>query len=396
MKILWVKSDFLHPTNQGGQIRTLGMLRRLHHRHEVHYVCFALPDLAEGLARCGEYCTRAYPVPHVVPETKSLAFAGQLVAGLFSGLPVAVTRRRSKAMRDKIHELSQAEKFDAIVCDFLSPAPNIPDLAGCVLFQHNVEAMIWKRHVEHASSAPRRLYFDLQAKRMLAYEGQVCRTVQRVIAVSEHDANTMRSLYGVRRVDAVPTGVDLDYFAPPPQSERLADLVFVGSMDWMANIDGIRWFADRALPLIRRRKPDCVLALAGRNPGAEIQALAKSDPLIRVTGTVPDIRPWLWGSAVSIVPLRIGGGTRLKIYEAMAARIPVVSTTVGAEGLDIESGRNIHIADDPRDFADRCIALLEDESQRSAMAATAWDMVATRYSWEGVTQKFEELLLDRK
>jgi len=396
MKLLWVKSDFLHPTNRGGQIRTLEMLKRLHRRHEVHYVCFAMPDLAEGLARCGEYCTRAYPVPHVLAEKTSLAFVGQLLGGLLSSLPVSVSRYRSAAMRDKIFDLVKAEKFDAIVCDFLFPAPNIPDLASCVLFQHNVEAMIWKRHVEHASSGPRRLYFGLQANRMLAYEGQVCRAAQRVIAVSEQDANTMRSLYRVTRVDAVPTGVELDYFAPPPESEPLADLVFVGSMDWMPNIDGIRWFADQALPRIRKRKPDCSVAIAGRKPSAEIQALAKSDPLIRVTGTVPDIRPWLWGSAVSIVPLRIGGGTRLKIYEAMAAKIPVVSTTVGAEGLDIESGRNIHIADDPKDFADRCIALLEDEGQRSAMAAAAWDMVATRYSWEVVTQKFEELLLDRK
>jgi polysaccharide biosynthesis protein PslH len=396
MKILWVKSDFLHPTDRGGQIRTLETLKRLHGRHEVHYVCFALPDLAEGLARCGEYCSHAYPIPHVVPEKTSLAFAGQLASGLFSSLPVAVARYRSKLMRDKVGELSRAWKFDAVVCDFPFPAPNIPDLGAAVLFQHNVESMIWKRRAEHASSAPSRMYFELQTKRMLAYESQVCRRVKRVIAVSGQDAETIRSLYGATRVDAVPTGVDLEYFAPPPESEPLADLVFVGSMDWMANVDGVLWFADRVLPLIRERKPDCVVAIAGRKPSAEIQALAARDPLIRVTGTVPDIRPWLWGSSVSIVPLRIGGGTRLKIYEAMAARIPVVSTTIGAEGLDIENGRNIHIADDPKDFAARCLDLFDDVAQRRAMADAAWDMVASRYSWEVVSQRFEELLFDRK
>jgi glycosyltransferase involved in cell wall biosynthesis len=392
MKLLWVKADFLHPTTKGGQIRTLETLKRLHRRHEVHYIALDHAGQPEGLARSVEYSSRAYPIPHFVPEKTSIAFAGQLAEGLFSKLPVAVSRYRSPAMRRKIEELTRSEKFDAVVCDFLFPAQNIPDLASCVLFQHNVEATIWKRHVEHASNLPKRLYFELQAKRMVAHEGEVCRDVKNVIAVSEQDAEAMRADYGVRRVDAVPTGVDLEFFARPAKPADEADLVFLGSMDWMPNIDGMEWFAAEVLPLIRKRRPDTTLAIVGRKPAAAIEELARRDPRIRVTGTVPDVRPYLWGSAVSIVPLRIGGGTRLKIYEAMAARIPVVSTSIGAEGLDVANGENIFIADQPENFAERCLALLDDRSLGCRMASSAWNMIAERYSWEVVSQKFEELL----
>jgi glycosyltransferase involved in cell wall biosynthesis len=397
MKLMWVKTDFLHPTTRGGQIRTLEMLRRLHRNHEVHYVAFDDPAQPEGLARSSEYCAKAYPVAHRVPVKTSPAFALQLIEGLFSPLPVAVSRYRSLAMRRQVEALTEQHKFDSVVCDFLFPAPNIPRLDSCTLFQHNVESMIWKRYLEHAGGL-KRLYFRLQADRMLAYEGEVCREVRKVIAVSEGDAETMRRIYGVKRAYPIPTGVDLDYFARPeltgPASPMLADLVFLGSMDWMPNIDGAAWFVREVLPLIRSRRPECSLAIVGRRPSAEVSRLAESDARITVTGTVPDVRPWLFGTLASIVPLRVGGGTRLKIYEAMAARVPVVSTAIGAEGLDVADKENIHLADSPREFAARCLELLESEPERERLAGNAWNLVASNYSWDAVTRGMERLLFE--
>ncbi len=227
---------------------------------------------------------------------------------------------------------------------------------------------------------------------MLDYEGHVCRAVKSIIAVSDVDAARMRGEYGAERVAAVPTGVDLDYFAPPGPSVAASDLIFVGSMDWMPNIDGAQWFLREVLPLIRKRRPDCTVALAGRKPAPLLEELAKNDARVVVTGTVPDIRPHLWGSTVSIVPLRIGGGTRLKIFEAMAARVPVVSTTIGAEGLPLEDGAQIHIADDPPSFAAHCVELLENAAARRRMTDAAWETVSSQFSWEAVSQRFERLL----
>jgi glycosyltransferase involved in cell wall biosynthesis len=194
-------------------------------------------------------------------------------------------------------------------------------------------------------------------------------------------------------VDAIPTGVDLEYFAPTQATPRSSDLVFLGSMDWMPNIDGAEWFVREVLPLIRKRKPDCSVALAGRKPTRAVLDLANGDSGVQVTGTVPDVRPYLWGATVSIVPLRIGGGTRLKIYESMAAGVPVVSTTIGAEGLPVEPGTQILIADDPASFAECCVRLMEDPAGRARMAEAARQMVSSRFSWEAVACEFERLLV---
>jgi polysaccharide biosynthesis protein PslH len=236
------------------------------------------------------------------------------------------------------------------------------------------------------------MFLHKQHEKLRRYERQVCRAVKRIIAVSEEDAETMRAEYGAADVRPVPTGVDIDYFLPPEQVERSQSLVFVGSMDWSPNVDGIEWFVGDILPRIRQRLPDCFFTIAGRLPGASIRKMAGVYPHIRVTGTVEDVRPYLWESAVSVVPLRIGGGTRLKIFEAMAARIPVVSTTIGAEGLAVSNGHNIRIADTPEDFADRCMELLADPAARCRLASSAWEMVAACYSWEVVSRKFEECL----
>ena len=392
MKILWVSPGFLHPTNRGGQIRTLEMLKRLHARHEVHYIGYDNPAQPEGLQRAHEYCTRAYPVPLQVPPRRSLKFGMQLVENLFSSMPLSLSRYCSTAMREKITQLRATEHFDSVVCDFLTAAPVIADMSKVVLFQHNVETMIWRRHVEQARDPLRKAYFRGQAERMEDWECRMCRAAARVIAVSPQDAETLREMFRVEAA-SVPTGVDLDYFRRPPDAARMTDLVFVGSMDWLPNSDGVNYFVREILPLIWERKPDCTLAIVGRSPSPSVHALAKQDSRIQVTGTVPDVRPWLWGASLSIVPLRIGGGTRLKIYEAMAAGTATVSTSIGAEGLDVSHPANIRLADTPNEFARQCLSLLDDTSQRQSVADEALRLVTSRFSWDVVTSKFEKLLV---
>ena len=394
MKILWANPHFLHPTNKGGQIRTLEMLRHLHRWHEVHYVALENASEPEGVERSPEYCTKAYPIRHDVPPRGSPAFVAQAVGNLLSPLPLAVARYQSKRMKQTIAGLLQSGGFDRLVCDFLFPAPNIPSLKQALLFQHNVETTIWERHLEMAPSPLHRAFFRMQRNRMADYEGRVCRESAHVVAVSAKDADRFRTMFGVSRISEVPTGVDVTPFAPPAPGEagRIADLVFVGSMDWLPNIDGCTYFVNEILPIIRKSKPECTLAIVGRSPGAGILEMAQRDAKIQVSGTVPDIRPYFWGSSVSIVPLRIGGGTRLKIYEAMAAKIPVFSTTLCAEGLPVLSGKNLFLADTPEEFARRSIELLDSASLRKDMAAAAWSMVSSEYSWEHAARVFEQIL----
>ena len=392
MRILWVKSDFLHPTTRGGQIRTLEIVKRLHARHEVHYIAYDNPAQPEGLQRAGEYCSHAYPVTLDVPPRRSLKFVAQLAGNLTSSMPLSLSRYCSEVMRDQIANVLGASQFDSVVCDFLAPAPNFADMSGVLLFQHNVESMIWRRHVEQAPDPVRKAYFKMQSDRMFDWERRMCRAAGRVIAVSPQDATVMRELFGIEAV-SVATGVDLDYFRRPPDAAHKADLVFVGSMDWLPNSDGVNYFVREILPLIWQRKPDCTLAIVGRAPSPAMMALAQQDSRIHVTGTVPDVRPWLWGASTSIVPLRIGGGTRLKIYEAMAAGTATVSTSIGAEGLDVAHPANIRLADAPEAFAEQCVTLLQDAEQRESVADAALELVTSRFSWDVVAAEFEKLLL---
>lgn len=393
MKILWVKCDFLHPTTRGGQIRTLEILKRLHARHEVTYVAYDFPDNPEGIERAPEYCSHVHPVARNVPPRRSLRFVGQLAANLVSSMPLSLSRYYSRAMQKEIGYLLRANQYDAVVCDFLSPAPNFPDLSHAVLFQHNVETMIWRRHAETAPDPLRKRYFKSQADRMFQWEHKMCRAAAEIIAVSPQDAEQMRTMFGVSRVTPIPTGVDIDYFRRPATVEPKADLVFLGSMDWLPNIDGIEYFVREILPLVRKRVPECGLAIVGRTPSPAIRALSERDPRIQVTGTVPDVRPWLWGSKVSIVPLRIGGGTRLKIYESMAAGTPTVSTSIGAEGLDVSHPANIRLADTPAEFADQCVELLANAAERERLSAEALKLVTDHFSQDVVADAFERILL---
>ena len=393
MKILWVSSGFLHPTTRGGQIRTLEMLRRLRNRHEIHYV--ALHDgRPEALERSSEYCSKAWPVPYVLATRNSIRFWIQTARALFSDLPVVVARKHSRAASSMIEKLLREERFDVVVSDFLSPTINLPPSQAFALFEHNVETVLWRRYSESARNPVRRAFFHGQARRMLEFERAACRRAVQVIAVSEVDAAQLRELCGISHVLAIPTGVDADLFARPatPRTGETFDLLFAGSMDWLPNIDGVLWFAHEVLPLIRHRLPRCSLTIAGRRPPASVRALA-ADSAIRVTGTVDDMRPYFWSAKVAIVPIRIGSGTRLKIYEAMAAGTAVVSTTIGAEGLEVSSPDNIRFGDTPESFASACLELLGDRAMRARQANAALRLVRERFSWEAVAASFEKILL---
>jgi len=395
MRILWLKTELLHPVDKGGRIRTYAMLRELRKRHHVAYLTLDDGSADENAAaRAAEYCDELVTVPFRAVPKFSAGFYAALVRNLASPLPYFLAKYRSAAMRRAIAQRLREQPPDVVVCDFLNPAVNLPPRLECasVLFQHNVEAMIWRRHFEVERNPLERMYLHDQWRKARRAEARICRRFDAVVAVSPEDTETLRTEYALGNVEDVPTGVDADYFRPSPSAAPQDDtLVFTGSMDWLPNLDAMRFFLRDVLPLLHRKAPNIRFDIVGRNPGAELIELAGRLPGVHVAGRVPDVRPFIERAAVFVVPIRVGSGTRLKVFEAMAMERPIVSTTVGCEGLPVRHGEHLLIADDAADFADAVHRLLSEPVLASRLAANAAALVRSRFDWSSVAARFEAI-----
>jgi sugar transferase (PEP-CTERM/EpsH1 system associated) len=400
MRILWLKTEVLHPVDKGGKIRTYNMLKELKREHHVTYL--TLDDgsaSADDKKNAVEYCHELVCIPHARREKFTPGFYFELLVNLVSQHPYAIKKYESRAMRCEIVEREQQGAFDLLVCDFLAPAANVPAVltTPAILFQHNVEAMIWKRHYEVQTNPAKKAYLYGQWQKMRRFERDMCRRFDSVIAVSADDREQMKREYGAEAVFDVPTGVDTEFFRPN-RAINVAphSLVFTGSMDWLPNDDAIRYFMREIMPLIKKSVPDVTLTVVGRNPAPALVDLSKEDSSLVITGRVDDVRPYMDKAAAYIVPLRIGGGTRLKIFEAMAMEKAVVSTTVGAEGLPLTNGVELLLADEPATFAEAVVRVLTDDDYASELGQRAAAVVRENFGWRPVTDRFISLCAKTK
>ena len=323
----------------------------------------------------------------------SWKFYCELFVNLFSRYPFTVNKDYCPKLKRLFEKVLADGEFDLIICDFLQSSRNVLGVKNIpkLLFQHNVESMIAKRHFKEEENIVAKCYWYIQWKKMEWYEKKMCQWFDHVIAVSENDKDMFEKYFSARAVSVIPTGVDVECFCPQDINVESNTLVFVGGMDWLPNEDGIIYFTKEILPLIQKEIPAVQLYVVGRNPTEKIERLGKVNKAIIVTGSVEDVRPYIAKAQVSIVPLRIGGGTRLKIYQFMAMAKPVVSTTIGAEGLTVTHGEDILLADTPDRFAREVINLLNNSKLREDIGKAGEEMVNKYYSWDKITKCFEEI-----
>lgn len=399
MKILLALPRPLFPTDTGGKIRTLKIFERLAGVHEIHAVSLADSGReAAAIAQMRQLFTSYTPVEWKERPKFSPGFYADFTRSRFSRFPYFLEKYRHPAYRAAVDELLTGQGFDLVLCDFLHPAAALLDSPARprVIFEHNVEYVIRKRHWERESNPLRKWVLRREWEKARAIESEVCRAFDHVVVVSPEDREMIAREFGVATVSDIPTGVDLDYFRPQQSTEasarRPGNLVFVGSMDWYPNEEGILWFAEQVYPRIRQEAPEANLTIVGRNPSQRLQHLAEQDASIEITGSVPDVRPYLERALAVVVPLRIGGGTRIKIFEAMAMGRAVVSTHLGAEGLPVTSGSDILLADEPGPLADATLSLLDQPALRERIGSAARAKVARDHSWERVAVRMTEIL----
>ncbi len=397
LKLLFLTPQLPYPPEQGAAIRNYNLILEAAKRHEVDLLSFAPvgADTRPMEAVCR--AVRAVPAP-------SRSRRERLMALLTSSLPDMAWRLRSEAFARALEEMLAEGAYDLVQVEGIEMAPyGLMALAHrkgsrpkMIYDAHNAEYLLQRRAFEtdlrHPKRWPSALYSLIQWRRLARFERCVCRLADAVVAVSEADAAALRAW--CREVPlVVPNGVDVARYHPGLGDTLPLEhpaIVFTGKMDFRPNVDAILWFYDSVWPLVRREAPGAVFYVVGSSPHRALDRL-RADPSVRVTGYVADILPYFGGADVYVVPMRIGGGTRLKVLEAMAAGLPLVSTRLGAEGIRLLEGEHALLADDPKAFAEAILCLLRDRARAAALGRAARAFVMAHYAWEHLTPAFEAL-----
>jgi glycosyltransferase involved in cell wall biosynthesis len=390
MNVLIVDEEIPWPLNTGKRIRTYNLLQRLQKVHTVTYLCYG--DQDGELPDCPNVTLITLPSPIV--EQKGLLFYRSLLLNLMSPKPYIVDRHFSSAFENKALSLAASNHFDLVHCEWTPYTENIRTLIGripSVLSAHNVEAQIWDRYYVSEANLLKKIYIYFQWQKLIQYEASSSRNYTEVSVVSDPDREFFVEHYECKRVTVVPNGVDERYFTPLNADIKPGSMVFTGSMDWRPNQDGVKYFIEEIFPIIRMQIPAAIFTVVGRKPPQWLVRLAESVPGVMVTGTVDDVRPYIAGSMLYVVPLRVGGGSRLKILEAMAMGKVVLSTIVGAEGLDVEEGKQILLRNSPHDFADAACAVLNDPSGFSEYGKAGRALILESYTWDSIAKLMDDV-----
>lgn len=388
VKILVVTTKSPYPLYEGRALRTYNLIREMAREHEVHLASFVqTPEEIVGIDHMRSLCP-VVESHHLYADRRTLRLAIDVLREPLSSAPLQVVKYRSTAMRATIRRLISQHRYDLVHLDMLHLAEYL-DLCGdipTVLMEHNVESVILERRADQERRWAARAYLRYQQIKLQRFEAQACKRATRVVAVSETDGVLLEQMSGREHIDVVPNGVDTEYFreAAGNAVPTANTLVYVGGFTWFPNEDAVRHFAADILPLIAREIPDVSLTVIGKNPDSpEIRALA-TNPRIRLAGMVDDIRPIVASAAAFIVPLRIGGGTRLKILDALSLSKAIVSTSIGCEGLEVSPGRDIVVADNPVAFAAETVSLLRDSDRARELGQKGRELVERLYDWRAV------------
>ena len=394
LKVLFFSQRFLYPLDTGGKIRTGKLLENVKDSLDITLISnMERPKEDQYFEQVRSVCSAFHPVPWKEIRKYSLRFYLRVFLRSFSPYPVTVINDYSRDLEAKILQVLEQDRFDLLICDFLQPTLNFRKIVGypMLLFQHNVESVIVRRHLETAQSFPLKLFWWFQVRKMERYEKRTCKKFDGVIAVSEVDKRIFSSEFAIPNVSTIPTGVDTKYYTPSNNSVQENSLVFVGAMDWFPNEDAITFFTREVWPKLVTRIPNISLTVVGRNPSDALLRTLRKYPEIKAVGRVEDIRPFVHRNALYVVPLRIGGGTRIKIYEAMAMGKAVVSTHIGAEGLPVKSGENIMLVETADEFAQAVVHLLGDHQARERLERNARSFVVQNCSWENAARLFTDI-----
>jgi polysaccharide biosynthesis protein PslH len=399
LHIAIVDEELPYPPTSGKRIRTLNLIRRLARRHRLTYLCHRNADPEEA-RQAAEYFAdhgiESIVVKRAVPPRSGVGFYARLAANLFSPLPYSVASHDSPELRDAIADYATAHAVDLWHCEWTPYADALRDLRGArrLIMAHNVESLIWQRYGETETNPIKRWYIREQWRKFKYFERRATGEADQTVAVSDADATLLRNKFGARNVAVVENGVDTVFFQPIGAVREANRILFLASLDWRPNLDAVAQLLDLIFPAVCAAEPAARLEIVGRNPPSWLRHRAAETPGVELHADVADVRPHLARCGVMAVPLRIGGGSRLKILEALACELPVVSTAIGAEGLHLEPGRHLTVVSGVDEMAEGLVHAIHQPEEVGQMAVRGRERVLERYDWDALADQLERIWID--
>jgi glycosyltransferase involved in cell wall biosynthesis len=390
VNILFLTQVLPYPPDSGPKIKTWNVLRFLAQKHDITLVSFVRGDQQEDEAQLARYCRAVYTVPI---ERTILNDGRAVLYSLVSGIPWMMARDDRRAMRRLVERVAADTAFDIVHADQLNMAQYAARLnAPKVLDEHNALWLLYRRLASRIKPGVRRWMLERDWRLLKRYEGRIVREFDAVLAVSDEDRAALQEATGVARpITVIPIAIDTDQVSVVERRAGANHLLHMGTMYWPPNIDGVTWFIEEIYPLIRRHRPDVVLDVVGSRPPPHLVRLGEQDAGICVPGYVADPTPYLEQAAAFLVPLRAGGGMRVKILNALAQGLPIVSTTLGAEGIAVTPGKNILLADTPKEFADAVLRLLHDPALAGRLGAAGRRLAEEQYDYRVTCSPLEDV-----
>ncbi len=398
MKILFLSQIVPYPPKGGALQRGYNLIREIHKYNKIYLMAFIHPEvlnndtlIADSRRELEKFCERIEYFPLWPKKSKYHTYAGVLFS-LFSKRPFCVFAYRSSSFKKCFLEIMRTEKIDLVHVDTIGLAQfnNETIHVSKVLTHHNIESILMKRRAEVEANPLARLYLSQEAKKLETYELQESPKFDANIMVSDIDKEELKKRVPDIKTAVIPNGVDTDYFHVQ-QTEGLPSLIYAGGMNMFANKDAVMYFLKEIWPRIKAERPDINFFAIGQDPPQDLLEIGRNDSNVHVTGYVDDVRPYIAKASVYVVPLRVGGGTRLKILDAMAMGKAIVSTSIGCEGINVKKGENILVADNPSEFANIVLELIDNPDRAKKLGEAARRLVESRYSWEIIGRKLQEV-----
>lgn len=390
VKVLLLTQVLPYPPDSGPKVKTWNVLKYLAERHEVTLVSFVRGNQSPDAAHLRRYCQSV----HTLPMERGVVQDGlAMVRSLLAGQPWMMVRDDRSAMRRLVSRLAAELSFDVIHADQLNMAQYAARVRGAfkVLDAHNALWLLYKRLAATMRPGPRKWLLERDWRLLKRYEGGMVRSFDAVLAVSEEDRAALLEAAGIdRSITVIPIAIDTDEVRPVARQPGANHILHLGTMYWPPNTDGVMWFIHEVLPYIRQHRPDVVFDVVGSRPPPALRELGQNSSSINVTGYVADLIPYLKQVGAFVVPLRAGGGMRVKILNALAQRLPIVSTSLGAEGIAVADGEQILLADQPADFAAAVLRVLEHPDLAARLGTAGHHLVEQCYDYRAACRSLEE------